>query len=246
MPLIPQPALPAFEVQLAAPDIGRWLAGNTGVSGFTTRGSGAAGPHVALLALSHGNEIAGAIALDRLLRSGLVPACGKLTFGFMNLAAFERFDPRQPTASRFVDEDLNRLWDPGVLDGARRSTELGSRSGDPTVDRDGRCAAGPAFDAVAVGSAHPVRHVRNEGSRLALGAGVPGLVVADHGHASRTAADPIIRALPMPGMSVPPVWWRRGSTGRAGTVDTMLASIAGAAAACWCRGGMRCVAAIRV
>ena len=82
------------------------------------------GPHVALLAITHGNEIAGAIVLERLLREGLRPARGRLTFGFVNLAAYERFDPRQPTASRFVDEDINRVWDMAMLDSARRSIEL--------------------------------------------------------------------------------------------------------------------------
>ena len=67
---IAQPPLPSFEVRLTAPDIGRWVAGNTGVPGFTTRVR-SAGPHVALLAIAHGNEIAGAIVLDRLLRDGL-------------------------------------------------------------------------------------------------------------------------------------------------------------------------------
>ena len=47
---IAQPPLPSFEVRLVAPDIGRWLAGNTGIRGFTTRDSGEPGPHVALLA----------------------------------------------------------------------------------------------------------------------------------------------------------------------------------------------------
>src|ERR1700759_2234853 len=107
MSSIPQPPLPTFEVQLAAPDIARWLPGNTGIPGFITRNSGVPGPHVALLALMHGNEIAGAIVLERLLRSELMPTRGKLTLGFVNLAAYERFDPRQPTASRFVDEDMN-------------------------------------------------------------------------------------------------------------------------------------------
>src|SRR3954447_10103732 len=96
-----QPPLPTFEVQLAAPDISRWLDGNTGVRGFITRDSGAAGPHVALLAIAHGNEIGGAIVLDRLLEGGLAPRHGRLTFGFVNIAAYERFDPRHPTASRF-------------------------------------------------------------------------------------------------------------------------------------------------
>ena len=29
-----------------------------------------------------------------------------------------------PIASRFVDEDFNRLWAPATLDGPRQSTEL--------------------------------------------------------------------------------------------------------------------------
>jgi hypothetical protein len=29
-----------------------------------------------------------------------------------------------PTASRFVDEDFNRLWSPATLDGSRQSVEL--------------------------------------------------------------------------------------------------------------------------
>src|SRR5262245_16856194 len=96
-PTTQPPPLPPFEVRLAAPDIGPWIGGNTGIPGFTTRDSGKPGPHAALLGITHGNEIAGAIVLDRLLRGGLVPTRGKLTFGFVNLAAFERFDPRHPT-----------------------------------------------------------------------------------------------------------------------------------------------------
>ena len=65
----PQP-LPRFDVQLRAPDIRRWLRGNTGIAGFTSFAAPAPGPHVLLLALTHGNEIAGAIALDRLLAAG--------------------------------------------------------------------------------------------------------------------------------------------------------------------------------
>jgi len=82
------PTLPLFEVRLAAPDIGHWVEGNTGIQGFTSRTARRPGPHVMLLALSHGNEIAGAIALDRLLAADLAPTRGRLTFGFVNLAAF--------------------------------------------------------------------------------------------------------------------------------------------------------------
>ena len=63
------PTLPPFEVRLAAPDIGRWVEGNTGIPGFTTRDRPSRPARTSLvLALAHGNEIAGAIALDRLLR----------------------------------------------------------------------------------------------------------------------------------------------------------------------------------
>jgi predicted deacylase len=180
---IPQPPLPAFDVRLAAPDIGRWLAGNTGIPGFTTRDSGVAGPHVALLAIAHGNEIAGAIVLDRLLSAGVVPARGRLSFGFVNLAAYERFDPRQPTASRFVDEDINRVWEPAMLDSARRSTELDrAREIRPLIDTvdvlfDLHSMLWPSDPLILCGTSA-------KGKRLALGAGVPGLVVADHGHVS--------------------------------------------------------------
>ncbi len=72
------PTLPPFEVRLAAPDVGNWVEGNTGITGFTTRTSRRPGPHVVLLALAHGNEIAGAVALDRLLAADLAPTRGRL------------------------------------------------------------------------------------------------------------------------------------------------------------------------
>ena len=43
---------------------------------------------------------------------------------FMNVEAFLIFDPENPTASRYVDEDFNRLWTTEVLDGNRDSVEL--------------------------------------------------------------------------------------------------------------------------
>ena len=117
-------ALPEFKVRICRPDISPWVAGNTGVPGITTLESGRPGPHVALFSLIHGNELAGAIVLDRLLRAGLTPTRGKLSFGFLNLAAFDRFDPLRPTASRFIDEDMNRVWDETILHGPRHSIEL--------------------------------------------------------------------------------------------------------------------------
>ncbi|MEJ0014990.1 MAG: succinylglutamate desuccinylase/aspartoacylase family protein [Acetobacteraceae bacterium] len=222
---IPQPPLPSFEVHIAAPDIGRWAAGNTGIPGFITRDSGVAGPHVALLALAHGNEIAGAIVLDRLLDIGIAPTHGRLTFGFVNLAAYERFDPRQPTVSRFVDEDMNRVWDTGVLDGARRSVELDrAREIRPLIDTvdvlfDLHSMLWPSEPLILCGTSP-------KGRRLALGAGVPGLVVADHGHASGRRMIDYPRfadaATPCAGSLV-----EAGQHWQEATVATMFASVAG-------------------
>src|SRR5204863_447655 len=80
--------------------------------------------HVVVTALTHGNEICGAIALDRLFRAEVRPRRGRLSLAFNNVAAYHEFDPRYPIASRYVDEDFNRLWSPATLDGPRQSMEL--------------------------------------------------------------------------------------------------------------------------
>lgn len=175
--------VPDFEVHVSPPDLSPWIAGNTGVPGFTTRESGKPGPHVALLGLTHGNELAGGIVLDRLLRAGLVPVRGRLSFGFVNLVGLERFDPRRPTASRFVDEDLNRIWDEDVLDGPRHSIELDrAREIRPFIDTvdvllDLHSMLWPSDPLILCGETE-------KGRQLACGIGTPALVVADVGHAN--------------------------------------------------------------
>jgi len=125
----------SYPVEIAPPDIEPYRKGNTGIDYFTTFDSGTPGPHVLVTALTHGNEICGAIAVDRLFREGVRPALGKLTLGFANVAAFKNFDPRNPAASRFVEEDINRVWDPAALDGPRKSAELQrAREMRPLVD----------------------------------------------------------------------------------------------------------------
>jgi predicted deacylase len=179
----PQTPLPQFEVRLAPPDLAPWIEGNTGVAGFTSFAADEPGPHVALVALTHGNELAGAIVLDRLLRAEVRPARGRLTFGFANLAAFARFDPSQPTASRFLEEDMNRLWDAAILDGPRRSSELDRarrmRRLIDTVDvlLDLHSMLWPSEPLILSGPTP-------KGRALAQAIGVPPLVVADSGHVS--------------------------------------------------------------
>ncbi len=123
-------------VDIAPPDLSCWAASPTGEPYVHERASGVPGPEVLLTALVHGNEYAGALALDAFLRSGVAPRCGRITAAFCNVAAFAQFDPRTPDASRFVDEDFNRVWSPAVLDGPRNSAELRrARALRPLVDR---------------------------------------------------------------------------------------------------------------
>lgn len=111
-------------VELEAVDLSPFRVGNTGIDYVWSFASAVPGPHVVLCALIHGNEICGAIALDQLLRAGLRPARGKLTFVFANAAAYQSFNRTDPIASRYLDEDMNRVWSPDLLDGPRQSREL--------------------------------------------------------------------------------------------------------------------------
>jgi predicted deacylase len=126
----------AYPVELAAPDLTPFAAGNRGIPYLYSFDSGHAGPHVMINALTHGNEICGAIALAELLRHGLRPQRGRLTLSFANVAAFARFDPARPDASRFVDQDFNRVWSEALLDDpGRQSSELDrARALRPVVD----------------------------------------------------------------------------------------------------------------
>lgn len=182
MSLGPEPAeLPRFPVEVSPPDLGPWRAGNIGIEGFSSFAAPQPGPHVLITALVHGNEIAGAIVLQRMLARGVRPRRGRLTLGLCNLAAFDRFDPAQPTASRFIDEDLNRVWAPATLDGPRRSAELDrARRIRPVVEEadvllDLHSMLWPSDPLMLSGPSA-------QGQALALALGVPGLVVADHGH----------------------------------------------------------------
>jgi predicted deacylase len=115
-------------VELQAPDISGWRLGNTGVDWVHRLPGAEPGPSVLIQALTHGNEICGAIALHWLLHqvqdTGWRPRAGQLTLAFANVAAYQRFDPTQPFSSRFVDEDLNRVWADAALDSPRDSVEL--------------------------------------------------------------------------------------------------------------------------
>jgi predicted deacylase len=174
--------LPHFPVGIALPDLTPWLPGNAGVPGVWRFDAATPGPHVVITSLIHGNEIAGAVALDALLRAGPSPRRGTLTLIFANLDAVARFDPDNPTASRFAEEDMNRLWEPAMLDSTRVSLELArARALRPFVEQadmllDLHSMLWPGDPLILCGPT-------DKGRALARAVGVPPLVVADHGHA---------------------------------------------------------------
>ncbi|MGD9536976.1 MAG: succinylglutamate desuccinylase/aspartoacylase family protein [Alphaproteobacteria bacterium] len=108
--------------RFARPDLRRFAEAGTPPYVVTAE-SGRAGPNVVLSALMHGNELCGAIALCRLIERGFVPLRGRLSFAFANVEAYESFDPERPFASRYLDEDLNRVWRGDILDLPSRSRE---------------------------------------------------------------------------------------------------------------------------
>lgn len=188
-------AAPHRAARLTAPDITPWRAGNT-LPGVWSFDSGLPGAHLCVVALTHGNEIAGAIVLDRLLRERLRPVRGRLTLIFANLDAFSRFDAEDPTATRFLEEDLNRVWDIATLEGPRRSCELRrARQLRPVFDSadvilDLHSMLWPADPLLLVGG--PEASVQ-----LAMELGEPGLIVADQGHqAGRRLIDYGLFAVP--------------------------------------------------
>jgi len=131
-----RPTFDAYPVEVEFPDIRPYAAGNAGIPYVYTFDSGVAGPHVMVNALTHGNEVCGAITVKGLLDAGLRPRRGRLTLAFANVEAFQRFDPANPDASRFVDQDFNRVWTAAILDDAGRdSVELRrARAMRPLID----------------------------------------------------------------------------------------------------------------
>ena len=176
------PDLPEFQVFIEPPDLTPFIDGNTGIPGFWTRDSGQPGPHVMLVALIHGNEFAGATVVADLLQEGFVPLRGRLTLGFANLAAFARFDASNPVASRYVEEDMNRVWDDAQLFGVRQSLELDrAREIRPLIDTadillDLHSMLWPSYPLLLCGPS-----VR--GRALAEQLATPAMIVADCGHA---------------------------------------------------------------
>ncbi|MEX3957527.1 M14 family metallopeptidase [Trinickia sp. EG282A] len=172
----------AYPIEVDFPDIAPHAPGNTGVPYVYTFDSGVAGPHVMINALTHGNEVCGAIVVDELLRGQLRPRRGKLTLSFANVNAYARFDRAIPDKARFVDQDFNRVWTAAKLDDlATRSSELDrARAMRPVVDTvdlllDLHSMHEKSLPLIVAG---PLR----KGTDLAVRLGTPATVICDEGH----------------------------------------------------------------
>lgn len=170
-------------VELVAPDISAYRAGNTGIDYITTFDSGKPGPHVMVNAVTHGNEICGAIAVDRLFKMNVRPTRGKLTLSFANVDAFHRFDPAAPHTSRYVDEDFNRVWTPETLGGERVSAELTrARAMRPMIDQ-----IDLLLDIHSMHDPHGpvmISGPLDKGIAFSKQVGIPEHIVTDEGHAN--------------------------------------------------------------
>ena len=170
-------------VDLDPPDISPHRAGNTGIDYVTSYKATEPGPHVMLNALTHGNEICGAIILDELMKAGLRPARGTLTFSFANVAAYQSFSAKDPLISRYLDEDFNRIWDDKSLAGPRRSREMARaqvmRPIVDTVDILLDIHSTSAIDLPMMLTGWEEKHLA-----FARRMGVPELLVRDSGHVS--------------------------------------------------------------
>ncbi|MBU9309159.1 M14 family metallopeptidase [Burkholderia multivorans] len=179
-------ALAPYPIEVSFPDLAPHRASNTDVDYVHRFAAAEPGPNVMVNALTHGNEVCGAIVVDALLALGVRPRRGTLTLSFANVAAYARFDPAQPDAARFVDQDFNRVWTPAVLDDrSRRSVELDrARELRPFVD-----AADWLLDLHSMHERSApliVAGPLDKGVALARRVGAPATVIRDAGHPEGT------------------------------------------------------------
>ena len=171
----------ASTIEIRAPDLGRFEAGNTGIPYVASWAADAPGPHALITALVHGNELSGAHALIALHDAGIRPVRGRLSLAFVNVQAFETFDPARPKASRYLDQDLNRVWSAEVLDSPRQSRELArARELRPLIGR-----ADQLLDLHSMQLASQpllLAGTLEKGRALARQVGFPATIVADAGH----------------------------------------------------------------
>jgi succinylglutamate desuccinylase len=173
--------LKPYPLEVEFPDISRWRTGSHGIDYAHTFDSGQPGPHVMIMALTHGNEVSGAITVDALLRTGVKPRKGRLSLAFGNVEAYDRFDPKDIDATRYIEEDMNRVWRMDRLDGTEQSIELHrARALRPLID-----SVDLLLDIHSMHEEAPpvmMSGARRKGLEFAAALGVPEVVIVDAGH----------------------------------------------------------------
>jgi succinylglutamate desuccinylase len=166
------------------PPVERLAGSNCGTPGVWRFNATTPGPHVAITALIHGNEVCGAAALWRLLQLKPKPSRGRLTLVFCNLLAYGRLTDANKEECRLVEEDLNRVWgrleQPATPQDSRelqRAREIWPflEDADALLDLHSMTSAAPALGLVGRASKN-VRFARQLGG--------PALLVQDGGHAA--------------------------------------------------------------
>ena len=166
-------------IEFAFPELRKWEKGAAPY--IHVLESGKAGPTVMVTALTHGNEVSGAVAVDGLLAAGLKPRIGTLIFSFNNIDAYHSFDPRTPFKSRMVEEDFNRTW--GRLEQPANTAETRrAQVVKPFVERSDFLLDLHSMhdDGVPLMLAGPL----DKGIALAKKVGAPVDIVSDAGHAA--------------------------------------------------------------
>lgn len=171
-----------YPIEIEFPDLSGYRAGNFGVPYAHSFDSGVPGPHVMVNALTHGNEVCGALIVKALLDLHIRPRRGRLTLAFANVAAYERFDRAHPDASRYVDQDFNRVWTGNLLDDmARVSIELcRARAMRPVVDEVDLLLDLHSMHERSVPLI--VSGPLEKGIALARSVGAPATIISDAGH----------------------------------------------------------------
>ena len=176
-----RPATPAFHTSRRSP-------------------ASAPGPHVLLQALTHGNEVCGAIALDWLLARGVRPCGERYPSCFANVDAYERFDPRRSVRVALRRRGFQPAVDRGRAGRAAAERRARARARVAAALRPRRIPARPALDDRSCPPLAMAGRAR-KGVALARALGYPEHIVVDAGHAAgkrlRDYAffdDPTIRA----------------------------------------------------
>jgi hypothetical protein len=171
----PKPPL----ILILPPDISPYREGNRGVDHVHVLESGRPGPRVLVQALTHGNEICGALALNG-CSSRVCPGHRAADAGLCQRRGLRRFDPEAPHR-RATSTRTSTGCGPTTCCSAPRLGRIAPGARAAALRRRRRSAARHPFDARALPADHGLRHGRQE-RRYAQQLGVPADLLIDTGH----------------------------------------------------------------